>query len=756
MIRRLREMPWKARLCAALGFAALGVAVLLWIVPLFYAVPNLDAWQPPGVTVRDRNGFALAHLPSPDHYRGSHTPYELLPPDLVAATLAAEDKRFFSHGGVDFAATLRAAWSQIAPGVKKSGASTVTQQLVKLSSLPSPRTLPTKFREIMTARRMEMTIDKRTILAAYFDRLDYGNLRTGPGAAAEYYFGRRPDQLSLAQTALLAGLPQSPSRLNPMRNPEQALTRRNWILSRLQEEFHYDPARIERAKKEPLELAARPDEPVLAPHLLSKIMRENAASGETHTTLDAGLQQEAQRAVADVMASLSDRRVTQAAVIVLHNPTGEILAWVGSSSRRDPRGGQLDGALTPRSAGSTLKPFVYALAFGQGHWAGEVLADVPVTYRTANGFDAPKNYNNDYRGPLSAREALACSQNIPAMSLLESSGGPDELVALLRRLGFATVDRAPSHYGLGLAIGNAEVRLFDLVNAYGVLARRGLAFDSTWKRREQLPAPRRVMNEDACFVVTDILADNRARTAAFGPASPLAFDFPCAAKTGTSSDYRDNWCVGYTAEVTVGVWVGNFDFSRMRDVSGVSGAGPVFHRIMEQAHRRYPSSFPPPSPGVVRVRIDQRNGLLCEDGPHAVTEWAFRDSLPQKAGADDYDEQGRAVLDSRYRAWFVSESNRLSSLYGLSPRCWGGESPRIIVPPDQSTLAIDPELPGGGRIVRLHSNLPDGADWQCETLKVVDDNGHPAVELEPGVHTIRAIHPQEGLSAESTVRVIRL
>lgn len=756
MIRRLRKMSWKARLCAALGPAALGAATLLWVVPLFYAVPDLDAWQPPGVVVRDRNGLALAHLPSPGHYRGSRTPCENLPDDLVAATLAAEDKRFFSHGGVDFAAMLRAAWSQVAPGVRKSGASTVSQQLVKLSSPPSPRTLPTKFCEIMTARHLEMTHDKRTILSAYFDRLDYGNLRTGPAAAAEYYFGQRLDQLSLAQTALLAGLPQSPTRLNPRRNPEQALKRRNWILSRLQEEFGYDAERIERAKQEPLDLARHPDKTSLAPHVLSRIMRDRPASGEVVTTLDAGLQQAAERAVADVTASLSDKRVTQAAVVVLHNPTGEILAWVGSSSRRDPRGGQLDGALVPRSAGSTLKPFVYAMAFGQGHWAGEILADVPMTYRTASGFDAPKNYNNDYRGPLSAREALACSQNIPAMSLLESSGGPGELAVLLRRLGFATVNRNSSHYGLGLAIGNAEVRLLDLVNAYAVLARRGMARQSIWKRGGEEFAPRRVMDEDVCFVVTDILSDNEARAAAFGLSSPLAFDFACAAKTGTSSDYRDNWCVGYTADVTVGVWVGNFDFSRMRDVSGVSGAGPVFHQVMKEAHRRYPSSFPPPTSGVTRVKVDRRNGLRCEDGPHAVDEWAWSASLPRKADAADYGSRGRALLDSRYRAWYESESNRLSALYELRPQRWGGEPPRIIVPPAQSTMAIDPELPGSGRIVRLRSNLPDGVRWQCDTLKVVDDHGHPAVELEPGLHTIRATHPQEGLSAESTFRVIRL
>lgn len=748
-----------------IGAAAVAVVcapVFWWVVPLFYPLPSdLETWTPPGIVVRDRSGKALAHLPSPDHYRGGHTPLQQLPEDFVKATLAAEDKRFYAHGGIDFLATLRAVHSHVTLSRKKSGASTISQQLIKLANPKGPRTVGVKFREWMTARHLEMTYDKDFILSGYFDRLDYGNLRIGPSAAAEYYFGKRLDELSLGQMATLAALPQSPTRLNPRKNSEKAIERRNWILSRMEEEFGYDKSRISRAQQEPLDMAAGATETILAPHLMSKILGSRKTNGEVNTTIDAELQGIAEQTAKTILGQLSDRQATQAAVLVIHNKTGEILAWVGSSNRRDPQGGLLDGVLLPRSAGSTLKPFVYALAFGKGHWAGEILADVPVTFRSNDGYDAPRNYNNSYMGPVSVREALACSQNIPAMSLLQESGGARELMRLLKELGFTSLNKPPSHYGLGLAIGNAEATLLEITNAYAALARRGVTKEAFWQKNGMSKQDgMRILPEDACFVLESILSDNVARAAAFGSTNPLNFSFPCAAKTGTSSDYRDNWCIGYTRDITVGVWIGNFDFRPMRNISGVTGAGPIFHIVMNEAHKRYPSAFNPPTDGVESVTIDRRNGLRETDGDiparYVAREWAFKSSLPRFAQSTDYDQQGRALLDSRYDEWYGSKHNTRGNDFALSPLLWHGETARVTAPPSNSTLVIDPEMPNSARILRLKSNLPDGVEWTSETLRILDDNGFPAAELAPGTHTIKAKHDRLELECEAIIHVKQL
>lgn len=753
------------RLLACVIIAAGLFSVFHWVIPLLYSLPEeLETWQPPGITVTDRNGLALAHLPSPNHERGGHTPLSLIPQELVDATLAAEDKRFFSHSGIDYLALTRAVRQNITEGRTKSGASTITQQVIKLYSEKQPRTLATKFHEYMKARKLEMTHGKEWILSRYFDKLDYGNLNIGPAAAAEFYFGKRLDSLSLGQMAALAGLPQSPTRLNPLKNTQKSISRRNWILSRMEQEFGTDPLRIGRAKTEPLDLVSGKTLPPLAPHLMSKIFRSGQTGGEVPTTLDAPLQEAAEQAVRETLAGLEDKNAGQAAVIVIHNPSGDILVWVGSANRDDPRGGLIDGALTPRSAGSTLKPFVYALAFSNGHWAGEIIPDIPVTFRGKSGHDAPRNYSNTYRGPLSIRESLACSQNIPAMTTLNESGGPARLIPLLEKLGFTTLDRNPSLYGLGLAIGNAEVTLMELTNAYATLARKGTTFPVRWQKNTPSAGrqPEAMLSPEICFVLTDILSDDEARAEAFGTDSPLNFPFPCAVKTGTSSDYRDNWCIGFTKDITVGVWVGNFDSSPMREVSGVTGAGPVFHAVMEAAHKQYPSSFDPPPNGVTQVKIDKRTGFRTyTDGPgipvrFTATEWAFNSSLPRTASPSDYDAEGRAMLDGRYTEWFNSRGNNSRSMYALDAKRWFGGTPKITSPPDKSTIAIDPELPRQGKYVRLESNLPEGTSWSCETLRIIDDQGHPAAELTPGTHTIKARHEALGLECETTVTVRQL
>lgn len=692
----------------------------------------------------------MALLPGEGFYLGENRPLADIPAELVDATLAAEDKRFRSHGGMDFLALGRALFSNVRSGRVVSGASTISQQLVKISSSRVPRTLPVKIREFFQARRLEMLWSKEDILSAYFERLDYGSKRVGPAAAARFYFSKPLEELSLAEYALLAGIPQAPSRLNPLRRMERVQKRRDWILRRMMTELGYPGDRIERAlKEEPMCSVDRSREQA-APHLMSRFLRSKR-EGVVKTTLDADLQKKVHAIVVRELSRLRVQEAGQAAVLVMDNETGDILTWVGSGNREDPRGGQLDGVLIPRSAGSTLKPFVYAMGFRAGSWAGEIVPDVPTLYRNTNGADAPRNFNNRYRGPLSVREALACSQNIPAMRMLERAGGVDSFLNFLRHWGFSSIKKGQTEYGLGLAIGNAEVRLLELVEAYGTLARGGERIPARLEYGEDGAGEREVLiSREIAFVLADILSDETARVASFGQESPLNLPFRCAVKTGTSSDFRDNWCVGFTREVTVGVWVGNFDFRKMKGVSGISGAGPIFHEVMKAAHENRKATFPQPPEGVVNVSVDGRNGRVVETGNVTIPdkyvrrEWAFRENFPQSAVPSDYDGRGRALLDGRYAEWYASEDNQLKESYALTTELWNNETPRILVPASGSVLVLDPEMPDSGRFIYLKSNLPSGAKWSSSTLRIFYRNSSPVAELVPGDHTLKVTYSVQG------------
>lgn len=765
LIARLREIHWKSvrkYFLRTVAVVAVTGVLLWWIIPWFWPLPEgLSHYTPPGAVILDRNDEPIAHLPGREYYRGGLVEWDDIPEDFINATLVAEDKRFFTHGGLDLVALARAMKSNISAGRIVSGASTISQQLVKISSPRGKRNVRVKFREFFQARHLEMTYDKKKILNEYFNRLDYGNLREGASSAARFYYGKTLRELTLGECALLVSLPQSPSRLNPLKHPERALKRRNWVLDRLETEFGYPSGRIARAKNEPLVFSPENTSAVVAPHLMSRLLH-TGASGIVKTTLDGALQREAQNIVLKELDALRDKEAGQAAVLVVDNATGEILVWVGSANRSDPRGGLLDGVLIPRSAGSTLKPFVYAMGFDRRLWAGYVLPDIPTLFRSGNGGDAPTNYNDSYRGPLTVRDALACSQNIPAMRALQMGGGTDAFIPYLQRLGFSTVTENSGTYGLGLAIGNAEVRLLDLVKAYAMLARGGevlslrLCQDTPFDLDNDVEQP--VFTPRVSFVLADILSDKAARADAFGLNSPLNLPFRCAVKTGTSSDFRDNWCVGFTPEYTVGVWVGNFDFRPMKNVSGVSGAGPIFSRVMKELHKNRAASWFTPPDGLVKRGIDIRSGKLStrEKTPAEFyrEEWAFSDRLPNPAKAEEYDADGKYILNSLYTDWYESSHNSRRDAYTVNRALWSNESiPKITSPAPNSLLIIDPELPRKGRFVQLKCNLPDGVRWTCLTLRIFRENGRDMVELMPGTHTLRVDHPELGIECEAVITV---
>ena len=757
----LRPRSRRAPLARALAAAALAAAAY-FLLP--WALPWPDALSQPvpsGLRLTDRSGQPLRRLLADGHRSHPPGPLAEFPEFLIAATLAAEDQRFFHHGGIDAPAILRALRDSLRARRAVSGASTITQQLVKLAS-PQPRTLLTKLREMLTARRVEMTWSKPRILQNYFARLDYGNLHRGPQAAALGYFGKPLPDCSLAECALLAALPQAPSRLNPWRNPAPALKRQQWILHRLRLLGHIDPATLDRALAEPLRWRRHFDA-FAAPHFTDLLLQPNPSSlppppqeGDWITSLDLPLQQVCERSLADRLQRLRSHNATQAAAVVIHNPTGEVRALVGSLDYQNPDSGQVNGATAPRSPGSALKPFTYLLALSENLSPASILPDLPIEYLTETGLYRPQNYSRRAAGPVSLRAALANSLNLSAVRLLQSHGGPTALVACLQAAGITTLTKPPSSYGLGLTIGGGEVTLLELAGAYSTLARLGRSLPLRFTPAPNQPTGTPIFDPDACWLLADILSDNQARARSFGTASPLRFPFPCAIKTGTSTDYRDNWALAYNPTFTVGVWVGNFDNSPMRGVSGVTGAAPLLRDIFSWLHAHHPSPWFPQPPSIVQVDIDPLTGLprpqaLAARRPLA-TELFRRDLAPSAPDPLRYDELGRVRLDPSYAPWLASPDNWLGNDAVASALPAPRQAWQISSPLAGTTLLLDPDLPQGGTALTLRTDPPQpGIQWSSPSLHIQD---HTA-SLTPGRHEITARDPATGLSRSTWIQVQR-
>ena len=752
MVARLKlKFKWRRRVILAVCSM---VPVLLGWFALPFALPlpaGLLRDPTASPSWLDRHGTPILHLTLPDSTRASPVALEEIPADLIACTLAAEDKRFYDHTGIDLLATLRACRDSLDQRRVVSGASTITQQLVKISSPPAKRTPFTKIHEALAARRLEMTWSKNQILSAYLNRLDYGNLRTGIAQAARFYFQKTLADLSLAECALLAGLPQAPSRLNPVRHLQRALVRRDTVLNRLAVARNQSASRIAAALAEPLTLRPlRESQP--APWLATQSQNLNFQS-QIRTTLDLPLQRDLESIVHEEVAKLREANLRHAAVVVIHNPTGEILALISSADWTDPRGGQLNGALAPRSPGSTLKPFTYLLAIERGHRTpASILADIPSPFRTPQGLDLPENYDRNYRGPITLRAALACSLNVPALRELNSLGGPEPLHHFLETLGITTLGSDSSLHGLGLTLGNAPVRLLELTNAYATLARQGRHLPPVlFPSKPDVGIPK--FDVRNAFLITDILADSVARAPSFPPGGPLDLPFKCAVKTGTSSDFHDNWCLGFTPEFTVGVWAGNFEQQPMKALSGVAGAGPIFNRTMLRLHRHVlPTWFTRPA-GLVAITIDPRTGkCVPAAAENACRDLVPADQVPPTASPTDCDASGRALLDSSYAEWFSSHHNfrhnELALAAGRTP-----EKLRIISPADHATFLLDPEIPSGSDKLRPVTNLPGTARWASATLHIEPASPEPIIHLTPGIHILTATDPATGVIHRLTLRV---
>jgi penicillin-binding protein 1C len=755
----------------------------LRLVPLPEALTNPPA---PGLELLDRYGKPLRMTRSEDEVFQRPVLFAEIPQALVQATLTAEDRRFWSHPGVDSRGVARAAWSLVRSGHVVSGGSTITMQLIKRAE-PRPRTLCSKAIEAVQALRLEQLWDKQHILAEYLNRIDYGRMARGCAEAARFYFDKPLADLSVAECAFLAGLPQAPSRLDPHRHGERARSRQQWILREMGRLGLLSADELQRAAAEPLRLAP-PRRVFEAPHFVDLVLaaQEDWSSippgGEARvrTTLDLELNHLVERMLRSQLAGLRDGQPLNGAAVVLDNRTGDVLALVGSEDYFSPRAGQVNGAWAVRSPGSTLKPFTYALAFERGYGTGTVLADVPTDFATPTGVFSPVNFNHTCLGPVNCRTALANSLNIPAVRLLAELGGPSVLQKRLRACGLTTLTNAPDEYGLGITLGSAGVRLLELANAYACLARLGRF--QPWRLVAELaqkPAgmarllPSRHPDEEflfdsaAAWLVTDVLADNRARSLAFGPDSILRFDFRVACKTGTSSDYRDNWAVAYTPEFTVAVWVGHFDGSPMRGISGVTGAAPAMHEIMVHLHERFGTTWYDQPASVVQARLNSLTGhRVCDEETEnpiigetrkgnaaVVTEFYRADALPARESAQDYDAQGRVRLPPEFKAWLAANAGSLSVRVVVNET----EQPlRILSPLPGTVFFLDPDLPRDSQHIALRAQGGGAVQWRSDSMECRVERGRPVAVPKPGRHRLEVREPATGRTCGTWIEVRHL
>ena len=728
----------------------------------------------------DRTGHPLYEALSADGTRSRALSADDLPPALVAATLAAEDRRFYGHPGIDPVALVRAVGHNVRAGRFVEGGSTITQQTVK-QLIARPRTARGKLREMLLALRLEHRLDKREILALYLNVAPYGNQIVGAEGASRAYFGCSARDLTYAQAAFLAGLPQRPTTFNPWRGGGAAFRRQQQVLDRMGAQGRLTPEELAAARAERLRLVRDP-RAFLAPHFVERVRAQAPAGARRiETTLDADLQRRVRGILEMHRERLLEHGAHNVAVAVLDNATATWLAWEGSGHYEDAEhGGAIDGVVSPRQPGSALKPFTYALAFERDVTPASVLPDLPAHFETAREgmLYSPRNYDGVFRGPLRARPALAGSENVPAVWLLSQVGVPD-LLRLLRRGGFTTLDKTADHYGFALTMGDAEVRLHDVVAAYAALARGGVyrqprmltsvtAADGRATRTEEGPSERLVSAESA-FWVADVLADLEARAYAFGRGGSLDFPFPVAVKTGTSQAYHDNWTVGFTRDVTVGVWVGNFDRTPLIGASGVVGAAPVFHDVLLAAQETVGGhlplgavdTLPAPPPSLASVQVCLLSGLRATPScPSVAPEWLRPDRLPAKC-TWHRDDGGRTVVawPSRYRTWAKAQG-RLDDTAPLPAAARPGHSAprtalRIVNPPPGAMYLRDPTLRAEFQTVPLRAEASAAPlTWEVNGRPVGTTSPEHALPwtLVAGAHVIR-VTDGRGRQAEASILV---
>jgi penicillin-binding protein 1C len=557
------------------------MAALLWCWACATFPAHTIAHWPVSPQVLDVHGSLLRQALADNDTRCHPVALRNMGTWTARALIAAEDRRFYAHHGVDVWAVARASLLNARLGRVASGGSTISMQLMRMA-VPRRRTLRAKITEALHALVLETRYNKARILELHLNRAAFGGNLIGIEAASRHYFGKAAQDLSLGESALLVGVLQAPSRLRPDRHLARALARREYVFARMRAHGMISHADHVAAVRQPLVLRATPRTP-MAPHFCNLLLAQQAAAARTgtvRTTLDARVQQLVCASVAGFTGEMARAGVHGCAVVVLDVRTGGVTAMLGAPRYADSaHAGQVNCAVAPRSPGSALKPFVYALAFDHGMLTpASILQDVPMHFGTYE----PENFTRNFRGMVSAHEALALSLNIPALQVAQQLGDA-RFVQWLRSCGISTLTRPASSYGVGVVLGACEVTLLDLATAYACLARGGVYLPARMRADEPTPAGTRLLSPEACWLVADVLGDAHRRRGDGLPAPAVRMP-RVAWKTGTSSGLRDAWTVAYNPDWVVAVWCGNPDGTPAHALIGYQRAAPIAFDIIRQLY----------------------------------------------------------------------------------------------------------------------------------------------------------------------------
>ena len=645
-IVRLKVFLWTG-LCVG-GIAATAVFLLIKNADI-QALPSYEtvkhSYEQSDALLLDRHGEVIHQIRVDEKGRRLEwASLNSVSPAFTSAVLFVEDKRFYRHNGTDWFAMGTSVLKNL--GSKRlRGASTITMQLAaaldkQLKPRGARRGVRQKWQQICAAIAIEKQWSKEQILEAYINLISYRGELQGITAASRGLFRKEPGGLNDEESFILAALITSPNA------PMGVVIKKACAYEKLSKGTACESTENRFAGVYSIKPVAS-----LAPHAAYRLLR--GEKGQIASTIDGRLQRYVSETLRQYLSQLKTGNVFDGAVLVVHNKTGEVLAYVGNSGPLSSAP-YVDGIQARRQAGSTLKPFLYGVAIEEGLLTpASILEDSPLHVTTPTGLYVPQNYDNTFRGSVSVRTALSASLNVPAVRTLLLVG-LTPFVERLKHTGFESLTEEAEYYGYSIALGSADVTLFELVNAYRTLANRGIWSELKLTMAGKTKKPVQVFNKDTAFVISHILSDREARSTTFGLENPLSTRFWTAVKTGTSKDMRDNWCIGYSDTYTVGVWVGNFSGEPMRNVSGITGAAPVWMEVMNYLHDAIPSTPPKPPSGVVLTTLTYH-----QDIEPSRQEYFLKDTEP------------------RYPV-------RINTLH---------QKPGIVYPADETLVALDPEIP---------------------------------------------------------------
>ena len=747
----LKSKLWLFLLAGLIVFSGL-LVYIFWDLPSVNSLPsNLET---PSIRITDRNGRLLYDILSEQGGRHAVLSFDNIPQCMKDATIAVEDKNFYSNPGIDLEGILRALWIDVRGGETIAGGSTITQQVARNLLLSQneryERTLRRKLRETILAWELTQKYSKNDILALYLNQVNYGGMAYGVEAAAQTYFDKSASDLILPECAMLAGLPQAPGLYDPFTNPDLARQRQQIVLGLMETQDYITHQQLVTAEAAPLSYNPAPY-PIEAPHfvwIIKDQLDELFLSGKLNpnqslvvrTTLDLNDQQLAEQIVARHIEAFQPKpneinhNVNNATLVILDPHNGEILALVGSADYFDSSiDGALDMATSPRQTGSAFKPFIYALALNPNQsdlWtAATSLLDVTTTFITHDGQPyTPVDYDGREHGPVSVREALASSLNIPAVRTLQKVG-IENTINLGDHLGITSLGD-PQNYDLSLVLGGGEISLLQLSTAYASLANGGYYtgnysildirdVDGNLLYTQDKTPPLQVFDPRVVWLISDILSDDRAREIGFGLNSTLKIDHTAAVKTGTTTNFHDNWTIGYTPDLLVGVWVGNSNYEAMHDVTGVTGAAPIWNETMRTLLAGKPDEpFVRPD-GMKQVEVCDLSGLLPTPAcSYTHMEWFINGTEPTQT--DTYYHQ----------IWIDALTNSLAT---------------DLTPADRRKSSIALNLPAEAQPWARAQGLPLLVDFQRNAVSQ-DANG--LVLVSPSPNTTYRITPKLDLSAQ--------